>query len=74
MNDKEKLTLLINNNKELFDELCVWIDKNIQKKIGIKELVEQSQLTNSQLQELFLNHKKITPMIYIRNLRENKIF
>jgi AraC-like DNA-binding protein len=57
-------------NKALLDELCLWIDNNLNNEIGWAELVSESKLTHSELQFLFSKYLKITPMTYIRRRRE----
>jgi len=57
-------------NKQLLDELCIYISNNMQNNIGWTELVAQSKLTHTQLQFLFNKHLHTTPMTYIRKQRE----
>ena len=57
-------------NKALLDELCLWIDNNLNNEISWAELVSKSKLTHSELQFLFSKHLKTTPMTYIRRRRE----
>lgn len=40
-------------NLKLLDELCLWIDKNLDSSISINDLVEQTKLSNKDLQNLF---------------------
>ena len=58
-------------NKELLDDLCIYINSNINSHIGLAELVAQSKLSNKDLQYLFEKFKHTTPMTYIRKLRED---
>ena len=58
------------NNKQLFDELRIYIGNNIDSNIGWTELVAQSKLSHTQLQYLFQKHLQTTPMTYIRKQRE----
>jgi transcriptional regulator GlxA family with amidase domain len=62
-------------NVKLLDDLCFWIDTNIDTKFGLKELVEKTNLCNSDLQYLFEKYKQTTPMTYIRHKRNifNKV-
>jgi len=62
-------------NVKLLVDLCLWIDTNIDTKFGLKELIEKTNLNNSDLQYLFEKYKQTTPMTYIRNKRDivNKI-
>jgi transcriptional regulator GlxA family with amidase domain len=59
------------DNVKLLDELCYWIDANINDPIGLNELVNKTNLKNSDLQYLFERYKQTTPMTYIRNKRES---
>ena len=60
---------------KLLDDLCFWIDTNIDTKFGLKELIEKTNLSNSDLQYLFEKYKQTTPMTYIRDKRDivNKV-
>ena len=58
------------DNQKLLAELCLWIEKNIDKNIGWKELTSESQLTLTELQFLFGKYKQTTPMTYIRKQKE----
>jgi AraC-like DNA-binding protein len=62
-------------NKQLLDELCIYISNNTHNNIGWTELVAQSNLSHTQLQFLFNKHLQTTPMTYIRKQREesNKV-
>ena len=62
-------------NKQLLDELCIYIRNNTHNNIGWTELVAQSNLSHTQLQYLFNKHLQTTPMTYIRKEREesNKV-
>ena len=57
-------------NKQLLDELCIYISNNTHNNIGWTELVSQSKLSHTQLQYLFQKHFQTTPMTYIRKQRE----
>lgn len=59
------------NNIKLLDDLCVWIAANLNKTIGLKELVELSQLSSTDVQYLFDKYLQTTPMTYIRKQRES---
>ena len=54
MNKKDALNPLADtSNKELLDNLCKWIDDNLDSNIGLAELVVQSKLNHKNLQHLF---------------------
>jgi methylphosphotriester-DNA--protein-cysteine methyltransferase len=57
-------------NKQLLEELCIYISNNTHNNIGWTELVAQSKLSHTQLQFLFQKHLHTTPMTYIRKQRE----
>jgi len=58
------------NNIKLIDDLCLWIAANLDQKIGLKEIVEQSQLSSTDVLYLFDKYRQTTPMTYIRKQRE----
>lgn len=62
--------LVESSNKALLDELCLWIDNNLNNEIGWAELVSESKLSLSEIHFLFSKHLKTTPMTYIRRRRE----
>jgi methylphosphotriester-DNA--protein-cysteine methyltransferase len=63
------------DNVKLLDELCNWIDTNINDQFGLKNLVDKTNLNNSDIQYLFEKYKQTTPMTYIRHKRNivNKV-
>jgi len=61
------------NNQKLLEELCIWIEKNIESNIGWMELTATSELTHVELQFLFGKYKQTTPMTYLRKQREKVI-
>lgn len=61
-----------NDNIKLLDELCEWIDQNLNTALGLQELVERTQLNNIDIQYLFEKYKQTTAMTYIRRRRENR--
>jgi len=66
-------TLAEDDRVKIVDELCIWIDQNLQATLGLRELVEKSQLSTLELQYLFEKYKQTTPMTYIRRKREEKM-
>jgi transcriptional regulator GlxA family with amidase domain len=60
------------DNIKLIDELCLWIDNNLDTVLGLNELVKKSDLTNTDIQYLFEKYKHTTPMTYIRRMREKR--
>jgi len=65
-------TLAENEKVKIITELCIWIDQNLHATLGLRELVEKSQLSTLELQSLFEKYKQTTPMTYIRMKREGK--
>ncbi len=66
-------TLAEDDKVKIVEELCIWIDQNLQATLGLRELVEKSQLSTLELQYLFEKYKQTTPMTYIRRKREEKM-
>ena len=60
------------DNIKLIDEICLWIDNNLDNVIGLNELVEKTKLSNTDIQYLFEKYKQTTPMTYIRKTREKR--
>ena len=58
-------------NKELLDDLCIYIKSNINSRIGWAELIARSTLNHKDLQYCFEKYMQTTPMTYIRKLRED---
>jgi AraC-like DNA-binding protein len=57
------------DSKKLLDEICVWIDENIEKNIGWEAICDASQLNHKELLFLFDKYKQTSPMTYIRKRR-----
>lgn len=71
MTERPKLNAFAEtNNIKLLDDLCQWITANLDKKIGLNEMVEHSQLSSTDVQYLFDKYRQTTPMTYIRKQRE----
>jgi AraC-like DNA-binding protein len=60
------------NDEQLTNELCRWIEQNLDCLIGWAELSEQTKLSQKELHALFIKYKKTTPMSFIHELRESK--
>ena len=63
--------LAVTINKELLDDLCIYIKSNINSRIGWAELIARSELNHKDLQYCFEKYMQTTPMTYIRKLRED---
>lgn len=50
--------------------ICAWIDANLDQKISLIQLVEQSGMPYQELIQLFNTHKATTPMQWIRARRD----
>jgi AraC-like DNA-binding protein len=61
---------LIPVQKQLFDELCQWIDVHLGEPIGWQQLMTQSGLQYQTIQSLFYKHHSLSPMTWIRRRRE----
>jgi transcriptional regulator GlxA family with amidase domain len=64
--------LLLASNIKKLEELCDWIENNSDSTIGWDDLTKQSGFTHNELIRFFSLHKQITPMAYIRKVRETK--
>ena len=74
MSKKSKLNPLAeNDNIRLLNDLCVWIEKNIDTTLGMQELIDKTNLSSTDIQFLFERYKQTTPMTYIRVLREDSV-
>ena len=74
MSKKSKLNPFADaENIRLFEDLCAWIEKNIDTTLGMQELIDKTNLSRTDIQYLFEKYKQTTPMTYIRTLRENLI-
>ena len=58
------------DSKKLLDEICGWIDKNIETNIGLAMLCEASELNHKELLILFEKYLQTSPMTYIRKRKE----
>ena len=73
MSKKSKLNQLAEeDNKKLLDDLCTWIEANLEATLGLQALVEYTNLSSTDIQYLFERYKQTTPMTYIRNRLEEK--
>lgn len=53
MSKKSKLNQLAeNDNMRLLDELCVWIEENINTTLGMQELIDKTNLSSTDIQFL----------------------
>lgn len=66
---KTRSPLSASNAKKL-EELCAWISENSQQVLGWSQLIQQSGFTKEQLIELFQIYKQITPLAFVKQVRQ----
>ena len=66
----QKRSLLSASNAMRLEELCFWINENHDQTLGWTQLTNKSGFSKKQLVELFLLYKKVTPMAFIRHVRQ----
>lgn len=55
-----------------FEDLCAWIDAQIDEPLGWQELMQQSGLDHQTIKALFFKYASTTPMTWIRRRRETR--
>lgn len=66
---KRRSPLSASNAKKL-EELCAWISENSQQTLGWSQLTHQSGFTKEQLIELFQIYKQVTPLAFVKQVRQ----
>jgi len=66
---KRRSPLSASNAKKL-EELCAWIFENSQQTLGWSQLTHQSGFTKEQLIELFQIYKQVTPLAFVKQVRQ----
>ena len=66
---KKRNPLSASNAKRL-DELCAWINENFDQTLGWTQLTNKSGFSKEQLVVLFQLYKQVTPMAFIRHVRQ----
>jgi len=66
---KKRSPLTASNAKRL-EELCVWITENFDQTLGWTQLTQKSGFQKEQLIELFKLYKQVTPMAFVRHVRQ----
>lgn len=56
--------------KYKFEDLCAWIDVQIDAPLGWQELMQHSGLDHQTINALFFKYASTTPMTWIRRRRE----
>ena len=67
---KRRSPLTASNAKKL-DELCAWISENSQQTLGWSKLTHHSGFTKEQLIELFQIYKQVTPLAFVKQVRQH---
>ena len=68
---KKRSPLSASNAKRL-EELCAWITENFDQTLGWTQLTNKSGFSKDQLVELFQLYKQVTPISFIRHVREQR--
>ena len=68
---KKRSPLSASNAKRL-EELCAWIHENFEQSLGWTQLTNKSGFSKEQLVELFQLYKQVTPMAFIRHVRQQR--
>jgi transcriptional regulator GlxA family with amidase domain len=68
---KKRSPLSASNAKRL-EELCAWITENFDQTLGWTQLTKKSGFSKEQLVELFQLYKQVTPMAFIRHVRQQR--
>lgn len=63
---------LTDEDVDKLEELCDWIEKNINQIISWKQLTQHTGWQHSDLIHKFLLYKETTPMAYIHELKKKK--
>ena len=67
-----KRTPLSASNAKRLEELCAWINENFEQSLGWTQLTNKSGFSKEQLVELFQLYKQVTPMAFIRHVRQQR--
>ena len=68
----KKRTPLSASNAKRLQELCVWITENFDQTLGWTQMTNKSGFSKEQLVELFQLYKQVTPMAFIRQVRQQR--
>jgi transcriptional regulator GlxA family with amidase domain len=66
----KKRSPLSASNANRLEELCTWITENFEQTLGWTQLTNKSGFSKEQLIELFQLYKQVTPMAFIRHVRQ----
>jgi len=68
---KKRSPLSASNAKKL-GELCAWITEDCEQILGWTQLTNKSGFSKEQLIDLFQLYKQVTPMAFVRHVREQR--
>jgi len=57
-------------NAKRLEELCVWITENSEQTLGWSQLTQKSGFSKEELIQLFQVYKQVTPMAFVRQVRQ----
>ena len=66
---KKRSPLNASNEKKL-QELCAWITENCTQTLGWSQLTQKSGFSKEQLIELFQLYKQVSPLTFVRQVRQ----
>ena len=65
-----KRTPLNASNAKRLEELCVWIIENPEQTLGWSQLTQKSGFSKEELIQLFQVYKQVTPLAFVRQVRQ----
>ena len=68
----KKRSPLTASNAIRLGELCAWITEDCEQTLGWTQLTNKSGFSKEQLVELFQLYKQVTPMAFIRHVRQQR--
>ena len=63
-------TPLSASNAKRLEELCVWIIENPEQTLGWSQLTQKSGFSKEELIQLFQVYKQVTPLAFVRQVRQ----
>ena len=60
------------SNAQRLQDLCAWITGDCTQTLGWTQLTKKSGFSKEQLVELFQLYKQVTPMAFIRHVRQQR--
>ena len=68
----KKRSPLSASNANKLGELCAWITEDCEQTLGWTQLTNKSGFSKEQLIDLFQLYKQVTPMAFVRHVREQR--